>query len=481
MRKLCFALTLGLISTVSYAVTGGEPSQESSPSSTRTVTGTEIVHYKNAPVPVDLSATTIAAFVPNGSRGYTSLTGTGTSSGTFTIPNVPGGFYLLQIGTNYVWTSDTAVDADSFADYRSDTVQADASTTLTFNLTDLNSWQSTDLLEMVCPNNSSFEFYFPTVGETTFSGTFPYDSIIPANLSVASEGDQYYIAQLITQNLAGYPMNALGRYIAPHKFTQAQGSDTPIDGELTTIAQNEKFEANINGADITAQALAANPGAVLAGSGFALDVYPVSLARGQTTDTSDLVLYQGSPPITTNGDLGQVFYGNPYSPEWPLFVGYNWNAQTSYLAPGATNSAAMLTFVYDATSTLPTSTNPMKPLAGVVSTPKVNGKNFFSNLSAVGTTPTLKWLAPTVGAANNYNVGIFQLSNSAGNTVINSVATFYTQSTSLLVPPGLLSAGQAYVFAITSDYIPGVNFAKTPFMRGSTYAIAEVVSGIIEP
>jgi hypothetical protein len=141
-------------------------------------------------------------------------------------------------------------------------VPADPSTTLTFDLTNLNSWQQTDALEMLCPNNFSFEYFFPTVGETTFTGTFPYDNILPANLSVASEGDQYYIAQLITQNLGSYPFTALGRYLAPRKFTQAQGSDTPIDGALKTIAQSDAFEANVNGADLTAQALAANPGAV---------------------------------------------------------------------------------------------------------------------------------------------------------------------------------------------------------------------------
>jgi hypothetical protein len=480
MRKLCFALALALISIASHAATGNEPTQGASPTSTRTVSGTEIVLYKNGHVPVDLSTTTIAALVPNGSGGYSALAGTGTSSGTFSIPSVPKDFYLLQIGTIYVWTSDTVVNADSYANYRSSVVAADSSTTLTFDLTNLNSWQQTDILEMVCPNNLSYEYYYPTVGETTFTGTFPYNNYAPAYLSVASDGDQYYIAQLITQNLGSYPFTALGRYMAPRKFTQAQGSDTPIDGELKTIAQNYTFDANINGADLTAQALAANPGAVLIFTSFYLDVYPGSFAKGQSTDTPDLVIYNG-PNITTNGDLGQVLYGNPYSSKWPVYVGYDWQTLTSYLAPGATTNTQFFTYVYGQTLTLPTSTSPVEPLAGVVSNPTVNGGNFFSNLSGVGTTPTLSWSAPTVGTANNYLVNILQLLNNAGNTVINPVASFYTQSTSLVVPSGLLSTGQAYVFSITSDYIPGVNFAKTPLMSGSTSAIAQVVSGVMQP
>jgi hypothetical protein len=316
---------------------------------------------------------------------------------------VPSGSYLLQIGVIYVWTSKTVVDADSIADYRSDVVAADPNTTsITFDLTNLHSWQQTDFLELVCPNNLTFEGPFPgTVGETTFTGTFPY----LGNLSVASEGDQYYVGQLITQNLQGYLFTGLGRYLAPAKFDQAQGSDTPIDGKLKTVTRNLKFEANINAADLTAQALASNPSATLVGTSVGLSVYPGSFAHGQSTDTTDLVIQNGgSPFLMTDGDLGHVSYGNPYPSKWPKVAAYFWNAYTLYLAPGATNDAPLVTYTYGVTLTLPTSTNPIKPLAGVVKSPSVNGKNFFANHTGVGVSPILKWSPPSVGTANNYIV-----------------------------------------------------------------------------
>ena len=472
--RLVFALTL---ISASYAALGEEAQQRFQAPSSRIISGTEIVHYKTGPVPVDLSGETIAALVPNGGGGYNVFAGTGKSNGTFAIPNVPSGFYLLQIGTTYVWTSDSVVDADSIADYRSDIVQADPSTTVTFDLTNLHKWQQTDFFEMVCPNNAAFNFFFGTVGETTFTGTFPYFGA----LSMGSEGDQYHIAQLITQNLGGYPFTGLGRYIAPPEFTQAQGSNTPIDGMLKTIAKNHEFEANINGADLAAQALAANPGAVLFDTIITLDVYPGSFAHGLTTSTPDLVILSSPPFLMTNGDLGQVLYGNPYPKDWPQFASYSWGALTSYLAPGATNSTSLLTAVFGSTPNLPTSTSPITPLVGVVKSPSVNRKNFFTNHTAVGITPTLRWSPPSVGSANNYIVGILQLTNNGGNTVITSVASIYTQSRSLRIPPGLLSAGQAYVFEIASYHIPGVNFAKTPFMNGAISATAYVASGVMQP
>jgi hypothetical protein len=479
MRKLCLVLAVTMISIASYAATGDERNQSLNPPSTRTVSGTRIGHYKNGAVPVDLSTTTIAALVPNGSGGYNVLNGSGTSSGTFSIPNVPTGLYLLQIGATYVWTGKSVVDADYIADYRSDIVPANPNTTtITFDLGNLHAWQQTDYLELVCPNNLTFEGPFPgTVGETTFTGTFPYFG----NLSVASEGDQYYIGQLITENVGGYPFTGLGRYFAPLKFNQAQGSDTPINGTFKTVARSLKFVANINGADLAAEALAANPAAVLVQTSAGLSVYPGSFAHGQNTDTTDLVIQQSPPFLMTNGNLGQVSYGDPYPSKWPKYVAYYWLANTSYTAPGATNSAALLTYTYGITLTLPTSTSPIKPLVGVVNSPSVNGKNFFTNQTGVGVTPILRWSPPSVGTANNYTVSIYQLSNSGGNTLITDIANFYTQGKSLRVPSGVLSAGQAYVFVVNAWYIPGVNFAKTPFMSGSTDALAEVTSGVMQP
>jgi hypothetical protein len=480
MRKLCLALAVMLISAAAYAASADESGPSVSSPSARTVSGTQIGHYKNGPIPTDLSTTTIGAFVPHGTGGYTFLAGSGTSSGTFSIANVPSGFYLLQLGGTYLWTSNTVVDADFNSDTRSDTVQADQNTTVTFDLTNLNVWESTDFLEMVCPNNAAFNLFFGTVGETAFTGTFPYSG----GLSVASEGDQYYVFQLITQSVNGYPFTALGRYIAPAKFDQPQSSDTPINGDLRSIIQKHTFEANINGADLAAQALAANSKAVLVDTGIYLDAYPGSLVKGENTSTPDLIAYNfgtGQPFITTNGDLGQVFYGNPFPSKWPLFDLYQWLASTNYTAPGATNSVPIFTAAEGFNITLPTSTNPITPLVGVLSNPSINHKNFFADRKGVSTTPTLRWAPPSVGSATYYSVVIYQLANNGGNTTKTAIATLYTPRTSLLIPKGLLSAGQAYVFKIHTWYVPGINFAKTPFMNGPTSAIADVISGMMQP
>ncbi|HXM22284.1 MAG TPA: hypothetical protein VN948_13590 [Terriglobales bacterium] len=483
MRSLCFALALTLISAASYAAPAGDQASQSfSPGSTRTVSGTRIGHYEDGPVPVDLSVRPVAANVPDGSGGYTVISGSGTSAGAFTIPNVPVGFYLLRLGSFYVWTRNSVVDADFHWDFRSTGVMADSNSTMTFDLTHLRAWRSTDFFEVVCPNNAAFDLFPGTVGETTFTGTFPYIG----NLSDASLGDQYYMFQLMTQKVKGYSFTALGRYIAPPKFTQQQGSDTAIDGRLRTIAQTGKFEANVNGADLAAQTMAANPKAVMTDTTILLDVYPGTMAKGFGTSTPDLVAYNfgtGEPFITTNGDLGQILYGNPFPPaKWPLFASYSYAAATTYVAPGATNGAPITSLVLDYNPTLPTSQSPMTPLVGVVQNPSINGRNFFQDRIGVGSIPLLKWSAPSVGTATFYEVQVYELTNDgAGNTVINLIFRLRTQNTSLRIPPGRLTTGLGYVFVIRPYYVPGLNFVKTPFMSGPTSALADVLSGMMQP
>ena len=130
---------------------------------------------------------------------------------------------------------------------------------------------------------------------------------------------------------------------------------------------------------------------------------------------------------------------------------------------------------------MPTATNPITPLVGVVTNPTVKGVNFFKNYTGIGLTPTLSWAPPSVGTANFYNVTVSQLVDNGGNTQINGLATLQTQSTSITIPPGLLSSGNAYVFSIAARYCAGVNMATTPYVCSSTGAYAYASSGIMKP
>ncbi len=446
---------------------------------TRTVTGTRIGHYKDGLVPVDLSIRTVEAFVPGVSGGYREIIGTGTSAGTFTIPNVPYGYYLLRLGGRYLWTKNTNVNADYDLFSRSTAVSAGANTTLTFNLRNLNLWQGNDLLEFIDLGTGAFVLYTGTVGQTNFTGTYPYTNV----LSDASQGDVTYLLQLATQEVGGFSFVSLARFFSV-PLTQIDGTDTTIGEWLRPVTQTQAFHANVAGTDLAAQALAANPSTSLVSTSIALDVYQGNLARGFTVSTPDLVGYDlnnDMPLLTLNADLGDVMYGNPFPRIYPLFVVYSYQGQTSYLAPGTTQSGVITTYAYGYTPTLPTPTSPITPMVGTVTNPNVSGGDFFANRSGIGFSPMLSWTAPSLGTVDLYTVKVWDLINNAGVTVPTLVANMQTTAMSIRIPANLMLPGQTYVFQISAEYRPNVNLTLRPYQLGPTRAFAEILSGMMQP
>jgi len=447
---------------------------------TRTVSGTRIIHYKDGPVPIDLSTRTIAALVPNTMGGYWTLPGTGTSAGTFSIPNVPYGYYFLQLGGRYLWTRNSVINGDSYESFRSTGVGADPATTLTFNLSNLSPWLPNDVIELVDPSAPAFQLFTGSAGEPVFTGTFPYTS----NLSDSTLGDKTYLLQESTQYAGGYRMLVASRYFSPSNFTQVDATDTQLTGRFRTIAPTQSFRANVNGADLAAATLAANPGATFGVTFFGLDIFPGSLAHGWSGAAPDLVSYDlnaDAPPFTVNADLGDVMFGNPFPAAFTLFAVYQYSAQTSYLAPGASSSAAITTSVVGTTIALPTASAPLALMVGTVQQPAVGGADFFANQTGIGFMPTLTWKPPQMGTAHAYSVSVYQLTNNAGSTQATVIARLQTQGTSITIPPNLLIAGQSYVFQITALYRPGVNLAADPYMSGPVAATADVISGLMQP
>jgi hypothetical protein len=81
------------------------------------IQGSEIVSYVSEAGtinrPDDLSQTTVAAYVPDGSGGYAMVAGSGTADGHYQIPASPIEGYLLRIGSSYFWTNSTKMDTGS--------------------------------------------------------------------------------------------------------------------------------------------------------------------------------------------------------------------------------------------------------------------------------------------------------------------------------------------------------------------------------
>jgi hypothetical protein len=61
------------------------------------------------------------------------------------------------------------------------------------------------------------------------------------------------------------------------------------------------------------------------------------------------------------------------------------------------------------------------------------------------------------------------------------VGEFYTTTTNIQLPPGILTDGANYFFRISASSEPGVDYSTAPFRHGLPHAIAQALSGVVTP
>lgn len=471
----------------------------------RTVTGTQVVSYVSetgsVDVPDDLSKTTITAYVPSGSGGYTATAGSGTADGHFSIQNIPAGFYLLLIGSSYFWTSATNIDTGSQVQGRANPTPATSGEKINFDVTLTQPTQSTDQFELVDPNLPAEYFSYLPIN-TPPSNTYSQVFFWPSALIDASQGDKAYLVRVTATS--GFA-NA-----GPHQtqyYAKVQDEMTPalliqmVPGVMTDVTSSmtqgpaQTFRANFKlsafaalnsqmavGQDITpgtlgAGASAAPPFAVVGGSSGSLGV------PGYRLDT--LANFSIFPPDTSvyDVDLGDFAYRNGFPADYKTLVFADWAIANEYSPSGAFPASLKADLVMDSL-TLPTATQPIAPVLGPVQALRLDGADVFNNqLNGVSLTPTITWQPPAIGVANFYQVDVVQLTIGTciacahpQFTVTTNVATFQTQQTSLTLPSGVLSPGSTYVLVVTAKNAVGVNLDSMPLRTTYPSASADALS-----
>jgi len=145
---------------------GGTASQQWTVTPSGTINGTRMITYVTdsgtLDVPGDTSAFPIAAYVP-GQGGFTKVNGQGNVNGTFTIPNIPAGYYWLKHGNYYYWTNSSTVDTGYDQQGRPGLVAG--SGYVDFNVTNARPWQYYDFVEVYSSNANAWDLYIPGGGD----------------------------------------------------------------------------------------------------------------------------------------------------------------------------------------------------------------------------------------------------------------------------------------------------------------------------
>ncbi len=487
------------------------PAPPPDPSTTRTIMGSQFTTFvtpnTTKTVPSDLSSMIPVALIPDGSGGYTTITGTGTSTGTFEIAAVPEGPYYLKVGTSFYVTSSSSFDLSSDTLGRPDAVLAtQPTTTITVDLSNLDTWSDgtgggngvSDQLEAYSADLNTWWFDLEqgtpiTNGVTTVPG-YPrttQESNNSGQSFLIQAGDDFAVAQLSSKTTTqGTPYIAASRFFGmnPAGFSQVDGGTTAtVNVALMTESQSNTFEANFpvtkwdaavgfNGTN----AVLINPQAIplnfLPENTLFIIGQPGGLAYcplGASSDFLEVTVPHGSPDLTAQG----MTYATPAQPGevWAPYFGARNAWQVSFQLPGATTPTVVLAF-FGFESVVPTGNAPIVPLISPVLQPTIAGLDLFS-AQTVDPTPTIAWQAPMTGAPTEYVVTVIQLSIDASQaTQQTTVATLTTTATSIAIPPGILIAGQTFVFTIDASNAPN---PAAPNRTALPSADATIISAMI--
>jgi len=467
------------------------------------VTGVRNTHRVRADgsitlVPIDLSSTTIGAWVPTADGlSYNWRPGSGQASGTFLIPNVERTPYLLQIGISYVWATSRNIDLSRAELGRPDVQLEPEETQLSVSLSGLVPWQETDDLQLHSANSgigyfSAASCAFPSwsppfPGEQSWFSTLDYvfsmqNCGAPAARIDGTRGDVLYVTHLSSRSEAGgLSIQELHRSYQTTSLPRAGGNMLMLNGFLTPVPTATRT-LNYPASEFEALALAAHPSAELTTTGLNIGALPGYTQFGSFAGWPDLALANGP---AGQGDLSTSFtYGNPFPGAWPQFVTAQSSARVRYSVPlpggGTSTPRSFSVYTYSQLPVAGTTTS-LTPRVGPPRDMRINGSVATGDLTGVGLTPLLSWTAPSVGTANYYSVRVYELfATGGGGTSRLQIAALTTAQTQVRLPPGLLAAGKHYHVQVNAVSQPASD-PNRPFISGPMFHFAMAVTGRFEP
>jgi hypothetical protein len=500
--------------TATASTSGGSATQSWTVSPTGTVTVSWINDYwgPGGPIPVAVSpatSLTVNAVVPQPDGSIVVLPGASISPGTINIKAVPAGNYWLTFGnslvsglTNAIWTSTSFFDAGRWIAGFVPSTTASNTTTFQVALSGLDS------------NPASTSVYFDPAIPNALFGVFldsPNSTTLNANLNITSTTDWTVTTQ---QFLAQYEPSTFGPWSTLNIGASAMlgqtftnGGTNPVTVTLSPSATANPIDVNVKGTQWAALFNNAAPASASPmASGLTISVEPFVTGQGVYTPSSENLLLVGTPPqggqtifffpsptgcdpggffplpqstqpaVTTDQDLGQLTYGDPFVPAnpttaWVHTETFCEEAQVPVAIPGS-NTPALYTLVDRAT--VAPSSSAVVPVVSQVQNPAINGGSLFASAILNSTTPMLSWTTPATGSPFAYRVFAYVLTTVNGTQLYVSAGSFLTSQTSVTLPP--LSGGNTYVFAVSALVDGGASEQAQPFRSVLPVGSATVIS-----
>lgn len=444
--------------------------------SVRTIVGQRLVHYVSGAGVTSLpdfpEGAKISALVFDGETHFQAIPGTINPDGTFAIPRVPVGSYLLVTEADGVRsvlaTSAAAVDLSREMFGRpglSDTTLR----AFSLNATGLDPWQVEDRFAVGCPNTGAAYVF---AGATALAagvtdGNFTVYSF--AGLDSAL-GDEVYALQLRALPIPGGSARAVSRAALLAPFTLLPGTSVST---MLSVAPQQTFRLTVD------QLAFATLGALVGPSTYDGEVSATVYARPWAVTEGDwfgvrLVTFQGDGTEAIDVD---VSFGNPFPEAWPL-ARATFVVHPAWLVAPDSPWSEGIEMPVRTWQVEPPTTATATPIVTPVRDLRING--WDATLPwPVDADPVLSWDPPPEGTATGYRVSRVGVSYLPGvGTVYGPTEQLTTTATEVRFP-WTPAVGDFTVFVVTALWAPGIDLTITPHLRGESYAESSAITAVM--
>jgi hypothetical protein len=422
-------------------------------------------------------------------------------NGVFNIPNVPAGYYWLEISPRDIyWTSSSNFDmGHDYAAQKATVVPTTSTTNISFQLTGLDPTTGSGWIQVLLPVGPMMPFENTTSpGSSTgtvgaiINGNVDYSGYKnafmtqyePAALSPVNGfalGPELSVTNLALTNGAVNTINETLNPPVPASMDLAiKASEwTPLFDHVAPSAPSAMggvFDASVQPYG-TAQIVNAAQNINLIWSPSSGNFGPALLPSCFGASSSFSGLPALPPALATDFDAGTVQYSDPFPTTWLRSFSVLQCAAVSIALPGG-NSTQTFILTNSQSTALPTAA--LEPLISPVQNPKINGADLFAANTIGGTAVTLSWSAPAIGKPSGYQVQIsIPTTLPSGASVYSPVATLSTAKTKITVPLNLLPPNGTCLFVITALVDGQANMETSPHHSALPVASADVVSAPI--